>query len=470
MGSVAIVDLGRGGGRVSREIRDRLVASFVLVPARKGAAGLILDGAGVPYRTYDSVGLRPDANADELVRALAGAADEGPVVLAVAGYPFLREGAVVRLLERTGPVEVLGADSPLEVLLLAFDVDATADLDLLDADALKGAVPERGSHLVVTGVVNAIVAKAVSKRLEELYPADHPVVVAERTADAYRLTLSTIESLHDVRVSWAESTLYVPPVRIAPPTGFDELVRIMALLRAPDGCPWDREQTHMTLRRHLLEEAHEAVAAIETGDDAELADELGDVLLQVVFHAQIAAEEGSFDIRDVADAIVTKLRRRHPHIFGDARADTSAEVMHRWDRIKREEKAGQGILDGIAHTLPALSYADKISRRAVSVGFEWETVDDVWEKVHEEIDELKACDHGTPEAEDEVGDVLFSVVNVARKMGIDPEQALRGTCEKFRRRFAEMERAAAAEGRDLASMDLDEMEALWRLAKEGERS
>lgn len=254
---------------------------------------------------------------------------------------------------------------------------------------------------------------------------------------------------------------------------FDELVRIMAVLRAPDGCPWDREQTHMTLRRHLVEEAYEAVAAIESGDDAEIRDELGDILLQVVFHAQIASEEGRFDIDDVAGAIVEKLERRHPHIFGDAVADTPAEVMTRWDAIKRTENARKdhtSILEGIAPTLPALAYAEKISRRAVSAGFEWETVDDVWVKVHEEIAELQATDHGTPEAEDELGDLLFTVVNVGRKMGIDPEQALRMTCAKFIRRFTAMERAAAGQGRDLAGMGIDEQEALWRQAKEGEHT
>lgn len=255
-------------------------------------------------------------------------------------------------------------------------------------------------------------------------------------------------------------------------SGFERLVRVMAVLRAPDGCPWDREQTHMTLRRHLVEEAYEAVAAIEAGDDAEIRDELGDILLQVVFHAQIASEEGRFDIEDVAAAIVAKLERRHPHIFADAVADTPEEVMTRWDAIKRTENAGKehaGILDGIAPTLPALAYAEKISRRAVAVGFEWETVDDVWDKVHEEIEELKATDHGTPEAEEELGDLLFTVVNVGRKMGIDPEQALRMTCAKFIRRFSAMEGMAAEEGRDLAQLGIDEQEALWRRAKEGEK-
>jgi tetrapyrrole methylase family protein/MazG family protein len=225
----------------------------------------------------------------------------------------------------------------------------------------------------------------------------------------------------------------------------------------------------MSLRRHLVEEAYEAVAAIEAGDDDEVRDELGDILLQVVFHAQIASEEGRFDIDDVADAIVMKLRRRHPHIFADAVADTPAEVMANWDEIKRHEKPEKGLLEGIAPTLPGLTYAEKISRRAVSVGFEWETVEDVWAKVHEEIDELKAEGPGTDEAEDELGDVLFSMVNVGRKMGIDPEQALRSTCAKFIRRFTEMERMAAGEGRDLAGMGIDDMEALWRRAKEGEK-
>ncbi len=255
-------------------------------------------------------------------------------------------------------------------------------------------------------------------------------------------------------------------------SSFDELVRIMAVLRAPDGCPWDGEQTHMTLRRHLLEEAYEAVAAIEGGNDDEIRDELGDVLLQVVFHAQIAAGEDRFNIEDVAATIVEKLKRRHPHIFGDAVAETAADVVTRWDAIKRTENVAKehtSILEGIAPNLPALTYAEKISRRAVGAGFEWETVDDVWAKVHEEIAELQATDHGTPEAEDELGDLLFTVVNVGRKMGLDPEQALRMTCAKFIRRFTSMERAAASQGRDLADMGIDTQEALWRQAKEGER-
>ena len=226
---------------------------------------------------------------------------------------------------------------------------------------------------------------------------------------------------------------------------FDELVRIMAVLRAPDGCPWDREQTHMSLRRHLVEEAYEAVAAIEAGDDAEMPDELGDILLQVVFHAQIASEDGRFDIDDVAEAIVTKLRRRHPHIFADAIADTPAEVMERWDRDQaHREGRRSGLLDGIAPTLPALTMAEKISRRAVSVGFEWETVEDVWDKVHEEIDELKATEPGTAEAEDELGDLLFTVVNVGARWVWTRSRR----CADVREVHEKVHRDGAGRGRD----------------------
>lgn len=254
------------------------------------------------------------------------------------------------------------------------------------------------------------------------------------------------------------------------PTPLGEFVRVIAILRGPDGCPWDRVQTHQSLRKNMIEEAYEAVTAMEADDDAELCEELGDVLLQIVLHAQIAADEGRFDIDDVARGITAKIRHRHPHIFGEADAGTPDEVLANWDKIKHAEKAekGHGTLEGIPHALPALMYAQKISRKAVAVGFEWETLDDVWKKVHEEIDELKATEPGSPEAVDEIGDVLFTVVNLARKQGIDAEMALRQTCEKFRARWTDMEAAVAEEGREIAELTLGEMEALWQQAKRKE--
>lgn len=249
---------------------------------------------------------------------------------------------------------------------------------------------------------------------------------------------------------------------------FAEFVRMIAVLRGPEGCPWDRAQDHMSLRRNMIEEAYEAVSAIEAGNDAELAEELGDVLLQVVLHAQIAADEGRFTIDEVVAGICEKIRRRHPHVFADADAGTPDEVIERWDAIKREEKAGAGVLEGIPSALPALLWAQKISRRAVGVGFEWESLEAVWDKVHEELDELKETEPGSPEAADEIGDLLFTVVNLARKQGIDSEEALRATCRKFIARFEDMERAAAAEGRSVAELDIREMEELWQCAKSRE--
>lgn len=254
--------------------------------------------------------------------------------------------------------------------------------------------------------------------------------------------------------------------------GFDEFVDVIAALRAPDGCPWDREQTHRSIAKNMVEEAYEAVHAIETDDIAELRDELGDVLLQVVLHAQIAADSSEFTIDDVVSAITAKIVRRHPHIFaGEVAAGTAGEVLANWDRIKATERASkeQGLLDTVPHALPALMLAQTISRKAVSAGFEWETLDGVWAKVHEELDELKETEPGSPEAADEIGDVLFTIVNLARKQGIDAETALRGTCDKFRSRWSAMEEAAGREGRAVEDMDIDEQEALWQQAKRTER-
>jgi len=258
---------------------------------------------------------------------------------------------------------------------------------------------------------------------------------------------------------------------------FDEFVRLIAILRSPEGCPWDREQTHSSLRQNMIEEAYEVVAAIEDGEPAELAEELGDVLLQVVLHSQMATEVGDFAIEDVVAGITAKIVRRHPHIFGEAEAGTAAvktasEVIARWDVIKREEKAQKGaagLLDGVPRQLPSLMYAQKISRRAVAAGFDWPDVEGVWRKVHEEIDELKAAQPGTGEVEEEVGDLLFTVVNLARKLGVDAETALRGTCDKFRRRWDDMERSAEEQGVTLPDMSSAGMEALWELAKRKER-
>lgn len=242
----------------------------------------------------------------------------------------------------------------------------------------------------------------------------------------------------------------------------------MARLRAPDGCPWDREQSFDTIKRHTLEETYEVLEAIENRDWQGLCEELGDLLLQPVFHAQMASEEGLFDIVAALRSINEKLIRRHPHIFGDATARTADDVIDTWNRIKAEEKgAGKGangLLDDIPRVLPALLAAKEISSRAAKAGFDWENSAQVVEKLHEELHELEKA-KGPEEREGEIGDLFFVLVNLARFYKVDPEQALRRTNAKFRKRFAHIEQRLAAEGKQVAGTPVAELEEYWQEAK-----
>ncbi len=251
-------------------------------------------------------------------------------------------------------------------------------------------------------------------------------------------------------------------------------------LRQPDGCPWDRKQTHASIAKNMVEEAYEAVDCIEANDPEHLCEELGDVLMQVVLHAQIAADAGEFTIADVARGVDEKLIRRHPHVFGEASAEDAEDVLAIWDSVKLAEKAAAdaraaqadarpaGLLDAVPRSLPALMQAQKVSKKAAAVGFEWETTDDVWAKVAEERAEFEAEAPGSEAREMEFGDLLFALVNVARKEGIDAESALRASTMKFRRRWAAMEEAAAQEGTPLEELSTDTLNDLWDSAKEHE--
>ena len=310
--------------------------------------------------------------------------------------------------------------------------------------------------------------------IRRLYPADHPVgrfgsteglTVAELTPDALAAPLYLGPVAREIAVAspWA-------------------MPWISHRLRLPDGCPWDREQTHETLRNHLLEEAYEVYDALAGGATPALAEELGDLLLQVVLHAQLAAEAGVFDLTDVNAAIAAKIVRRHPHVFGDAEVRTAGDVNRQWERIKAEERAEaggdgeagagaatpKGALDGVSRSLPALAASQEMQERASNIGYEWPAVEGVLDKVHEELAELRAAATPAEQAE-EYGDLLFVLVNVARWQGIEAEAALRSANDKFRRRFASVERQAR--DRDVALKDLsfEELDALWDAAKVEEK-
>jgi tetrapyrrole methylase family protein/MazG family protein len=274
---------------------------------------------------------------------------------------------------------------------------------------------------------------------------------------------------------------------------FEDLVGIVARLRAPDGCPWDREQTHASVARNITEEAAEAVDAIERGDLPDLCEELGDVLLQVLLQAQIADEAGEFTLAEVIDGIAAKLVRRHPHVFGaaaalaasdlspgqrqafeqDVAAATDAQaVLALWDKLKLLERASHAaekptsLLDSVPTALPALMQAQDVSAKAISAGFDWGGIDEVWQQLADEAGEFKAEARGSQAAADEFGDILFTMVNVALKEGIDAESALRGTVRRFRRRWAIMEAHASLEGQELAGLGADRLERLWQEAKQ----
>jgi tetrapyrrole methylase family protein / MazG family protein len=260
---------------------------------------------------------------------------------------------------------------------------------------------------------------------------------------------------------------------------FEDLVAIQARLRAPRGCPWDREQTHLTLRTYLIEEAYEVLDAIDKGNAVEMTEELGDLLLQVLFHADIAREAGAFDISNVVTGIHDKLVRRHPHVFGNVKADTAAQVLKNWAQLKAKEKqkalpdgaltkeSPQSILQSVPRNLPALLEAYQMTRRARQVGFDWEHVEGIFEKLKEEAQELQSAlaSSNRRAAEEEVGDILFAAVNLARFLEIDPEVALKHSNLKFKQRFQDMEREAARRGQDLSKLSKGELEDLWEAAK-----
>lgn len=271
------------------------------------------------------------------------------------------------------------------------------------------------------------------------------------------------------------------------PANFEDLIELMRKLRAPDGCPWDREQSYATLAPMLLEEAYEAFEAVEEareGRPNDLRDELGDLLFQIVFYAQVAKERGDFSIEDVTGAIHAKMVRRHPHVFGDASADDTAAVLRNWEVMKAEERRSAGksereesLLDGVSSKAPALMEAHQLSTKAARVGFDWQSIEDIFAKLEEEIGELRAAiqTHATSNSEadhtlvrEEIGDLLFAATNIARHLRVEPEAALKLTSRKFRRRFGYIEAKLRERGQAFDATTLDEMEALWQEAKEKE--
>ena len=333
-------------------------------------------------------------------------------------------------------------------------------------------------------------ARTLSSAHVPPYPPDMPVLFTEVDASKLALQLKTVllttypkghlvqwvgegnkkdERLDEIRGELVGENvcLYVPA--LGEGTSFESFAEIIAHLRAPDGCPWDREQTHETLRKHLLEESYEAISAIDSGDFADMREEFGDLLLQIVLQSQIANEEGQFNVNQVVHGIHSKIVRRHPHVFGELELEGVDGVLTNWEKLKEAERKNngqheKGLLDGVPLALPALSQAQEYQDRAARVGFDWPEIEGVLDKVREEIEEIKNAETDF-ELASEIGDLFFALVNVTRWKKIDSESALRGTNNKFKKRFGFVEQGAKKQGRNLSELSLDEMESLWQEAK-----
>lgn len=411
------------------------------------------------------------------------AAGAGPVVYAVPGHPLVAETSVELILgdaqQRGIPTAVLPAMSFLDAMFAALRINPAGGLQIVDGlrqDA-RDLNPALGA--VVVQVYSRLIAADVKLALLEVYPAEHRVVLVRAAGIPGEEKIESIPLYALDRFDWVDhlTSLYLPPVQEpgVKKSGrypLDGLVDIMSRLRGDGGCPWDREQDHHTLTPYLLEETYEVLEAIQQEDMYKICEELGDLLLQIVFHAQIAKERGFFDINDVVDGISQKMIRRHPHVFGNLRVQDSDEVLANWEQIKQTEKDGdarpsESILDGVPRGLPALLRSLKIQARAARVGFDWPDCRGAMDKVFEECQELKdALETGQrEEIEQETGDALFAVVNVARLAGVDPEVALTAATDKFIRRFNYIEQNASLTGTDLRDMTLQEMDKLWEQAK-----
>ncbi len=452
----------------------------VWLRTEKHPVALWLKQRGTPFKTFDSVYEAHDDFASvyrEIAdRLLAMAEHSSPVVYAVPGHPMVAE-KTVQFIRSEGPgrgieVEIHGGSSFLDAAFARLGIDPIEGFQLADGTDFHSSRIDPRTHLLVGQVYDRFIASDVKLSLMEAYPDDHPVYIA--TA----LGVNGLEKVKRVLLYQLDqgdhftdlTSVYVPPVQneTALYRRFDFLAQVIEHLRSPEGCPWDRKQTHESLRPYLIEEAYEFLDAIADRDAEAMAEELGDVLLQVMLHSQIAREEGTFDIYEVIHRLSEKMIRRHPHVFGGQTAETADDVKRKWDEIKKEERGREkdkSLLDGIPKHLPALLKSYEQQKRAAKAGFDWEKKEDVLEKVHEELRELFQAE--TPEErEEEFGDLLFVLGSLARFMGIHPELALLGACRKFERRFRYVEKQAEAHGKRLEELSMEQMDAWWDEAKE----
>ncbi|ELC8453960.1 nucleoside triphosphate pyrophosphohydrolase [Clostridium perfringens] len=428
------------------------------------------------YEKYDSFDDVYKYIAEDLITKIK---DDEDLIYAVPGHPLVAEKSVVNLIElckeNNIQYEVLPAVSFVDAMMEALQVDPIEGVKIIDAFDMKNQILDKRVGTIITQVYNNFIASEVKLRLLEGYEDDTEIIFV-RAAGVEGL--ESIRKIPLYELDWQEDIDYLTSIYIPKDLGnkkdFQDLLDIIENLRNPGGCPWDREQTHESLKSALLEECYEVIDAIENEDEDALIEELGDVLLQVVFHASIGKEDGYFDIMDVIGGISNKMINRHPHVFGNEKANTSEQVLVNWDEIKKEEKGIKTLteeMQNIAKSLPATTRAYKVQKKAKKVGFDWDDVNCAMDKVKEELNEIKEVYNCEDKSiiEGEVGDLLFACINVARFLEVDGELALDKTIKKFIKRFSYIENEAIKNNKNLKDMTLEEMDKLWEEAKTSEK-
>ncbi|XZL37193.1 nucleoside triphosphate pyrophosphohydrolase [Clostridium perfringens] len=428
------------------------------------------------YEKYDSFNDVYKYIAEDLITKIK---DDEDLIYAVPGHPLVAEKSVINLIElckeNNIQYEVLPAVSFVDAMMEALQVDPIEGVKIIDAFDMKNQILDKRVGTIITQVYNNFIASEVKLRLLEGYEDDTEIIFV-RAAGVEGL--ESIRKIPLYELDWQEDIDYLTSIYIPKDLGnkkdFQDLLDIIETLRNPGGCPWDREQTHESLKSALLEECYEVIDAIENEDEDALIEELGDVLLQVVFHASIGKEDGYFDIMDVIGGISNKMINRHPHVFGNEEANTSEQVLVNWDEIKKEEKGIKTLteeMQNIAKSLPAATRAYKVQKKAKKVGFDWDDVNCAMDKVKEELNEIKEVYNCEDKSiiEGEVGDLLFACINVARFLEVDGELALDKTIKKFIKRFSYIENEAIKNNKNLKDMTLEEMDKLWEEAKTSEK-
>lgn len=440
-----------------------------------------LESAGACFASYDHFYESAetfDEVYENIAKDLFAKLNEEPIFYAVPGNPFVAERSVEILMEMAESEgvkpKVIHGTSFIDAIITTLHKDPVHGLHIIDALKIESLDLDNRIDQIIIQIYDPMVGSNVKLELMKSYPDDHEVIVVRGAGipSEEEILYIPLYDLDRCKALDHLASVYVPAVSEPLHKQFEmsDLVRIMERLRGQDGCPWDREQTHDTLKPYLLEEAYEVIDTIEQGDLYGLEEELGDILLQVVFHSVIANENGYFNDRDVVSGICKKLITRHPHVFGDIDVADSDEVLKNWEQIKREEKSHETIteaMEALPRAMPAALRAYKIQKKAAQVGFDWDDIQDAIAKIKEELDEfLEAlADSDESEIEKELGDIFFAVINVCRFVKVNPELALSKTNEKFIKRFQFIEDSEQAKTVGLSQMSLKEMDDLWNIAK-----